>query len=82
MDETGLVRILAPNLKTGNEAMADLLRLPELSPATVADRRETDYPREFKKIVAGRARRACADALGLQQFSVILALLALGATLE
>jgi len=59
--------------------MADSLRLPALSPATVADRRETDYPREFKKIVAGRARRALGDALGLRQFGVNFVLLAPGA---
>jgi len=59
--------------------MADSLRLPALSPATVADRRETDYPGDFKKIVAGRARRALGEALGLNQFGVNLVLLAPGA---
>lgn len=59
--------------------MADSLRLPALSPETIADSRETDYPGEFNKIVAGRARRALGDALGLQQFGVNLVLLAPGA---
>jgi len=42
-------------------------------------RRETDYPGDFKNIVAGRARRALGDALGLSQFGVNLVQLAAGA---
>ena len=41
-------------------------------------RRETDYPGDFKNIVAGRARRALGDALGLSQFGVSLVQLAAG----
>ncbi|MDA0230797.1 MAG: cupin domain-containing protein [Proteobacteria bacterium] len=59
--------------------MADSLRLPALDPMTVANRREPDYPGEFKNIVAGRARRALGDAVGLQQFGVNLVMLAPGA---
>jgi uncharacterized cupin superfamily protein len=58
--------------------MADSLRLPALNPATVADIRETDYPGVFNNIVAGRARRALGEALGLQQFGVNFVQLAPG----
>lgn len=59
--------------------MADSLRLPALSPATVEMRRETDYPGDFKHIVAGRERHSLGDALGLTQFGVNLVQLAPGA---
>lgn len=52
------------------------LCLPTLRPATVADGRETNYSREFKKIVVDRARRALGDVLGMRQFCMNLALLA------
>jgi uncharacterized cupin superfamily protein len=58
--------------------MADSLRLPALDPDSVDLRRETDYPGDFKNIVAGRARRALGDALGLSQFGVNLVRLAPG----
>ncbi|MDP6590936.1 MAG: cupin domain-containing protein [Alphaproteobacteria bacterium] len=58
--------------------MSDRLRLPALDPDSVELRRETDYPGDFKNIVAGRARRALGDALGLTQFGVNLVRLAPG----
>ena len=59
--------------------MVELLKLPALRPDNVELRRETDYPGDFKHIVAGRARRALGDALGLSQFGVNLVHLAPGA---
>ncbi len=59
--------------------MANSLRLPALSPGTIAVRRDIEYPGDFKNIVAGTARRALGDALGLKQFGVNLVLLAPGA---
>ncbi|MFP6689089.1 MAG: cupin domain-containing protein [Alphaproteobacteria bacterium] len=56
--------------------MAETLRLPALGPETVAITRETDYPGDFNLVVAGRARRALGDALGLTQFGVNLVHLA------
>ena len=45
--------------------MAESLVLPALKPESIDLRRETDYPGDFKNIVAGRARRALGDALGV-----------------
>jgi uncharacterized cupin superfamily protein len=59
--------------------MAESLVLPALKPESIDLRRETDYPGNFKNIVAGRARRALGDALGLSQFGVNLVQLAAGA---
>ena len=59
--------------------MAESLVLPALKPESIDLRRETDYPGDFKNIVAGRARRALGDALGLSQFGVNLVQLAAGA---
>ena len=59
--------------------MAESLVLPALKPESIDLRRETDYPGDFKNIVAGRARRALGDALGLSQFGVNLVQLASGA---
>lgn len=58
--------------------MGESLTLPALQPETVALKREMDYPGDFKKLVAGRARRALGDALGLSQFGVNLVQLAPG----
>ena len=52
--------------------MAESLVLPALKPESIDLRRETDYPGDFKNIVAGRALRALGDALGLSQFGVNL----------
>ena len=50
--------------------MTKSLKLPALQPESAEARQETDYPGEYKNIVAGRARRALGDALGLSQFGV------------
>jgi len=50
--------------------MTQSLKLPALQPESAEARQETDYPGEYKNIVAGRARRALGDALGLSQFGV------------
>lgn len=41
-----------------------------LDPETVAPRRGSGYPAPFAEAVAGRAKRALGDALGLSQFGV------------
>ena len=59
--------------------MTKSLKLPALQPESAEARQETDYPGEYKNIVAGRARRALGDALGLSQFGVNSVHLAPGA---
>ncbi len=59
--------------------MTEPLKLPALKPDSVELRCETDYPGNYKDIVAGRVRRALGDALGLSQFGVNLVHLASGA---
>jgi uncharacterized cupin superfamily protein len=56
------------------------LKLPALDPATVAPRTSSAYPtEEFRKVTAGRAKRALGDALGLTTFGVNLTRLEPGA---
>jgi len=56
------------------------LRRPALDPATVTARTSTGYPNEeMRKAVAGRAKRALGDALGLTTFGVNLTRLEPGA---
>ena len=58
-----------------------LLRRPALDPATVTARTSTGYPtEEMRKAVAGRAKRALGDALGLTTFGVNLTRLEPGAS--
>jgi uncharacterized cupin superfamily protein len=56
------------------------LRRPALDPATITARTGTGYPTdEMRKVVAGRAKRALGDALGLTTFGVNLTRLEPGA---
>jgi uncharacterized cupin superfamily protein len=56
------------------------LRRPALDPATVPPRTGTGYPTdEMRKVVAGRAKHALGDALGLTTFGVNLTRLEPGA---
>jgi uncharacterized cupin superfamily protein len=48
------------------------LRRPALDPRTVQVRTGSSYPEPFRQAVAGRAKRALGDALGLDQFGVNL----------
>src|SRR5690242_3591239 len=60
---------------------ATTLRRPALDPATVTARTGTGYPtEEMRKAVAGRAKRALGDALGLTTFGVNLTRLEPGAS--
>lgn len=57
------------------------LRRPALDPTTVIARTSTGYPtEEMRKAVAGRAKRALGDALGLTTFGVNLTRLEPGAS--
>lgn len=53
--------------------------IPAVDPATVAARRTSTYPREFRGEVAGRAKRALGDAVGLTRYGVNLVELPPGA---
>jgi uncharacterized cupin superfamily protein len=56
------------------------LKAPALDPATVQARTSSAYPTdEFRKVTAGRAKRALGDALGLTSFGVNLTTVAPGA---
>src|SRR5436190_6138177 len=56
------------------------LRRPALDPASVAPRTTSAYPTEaFRRMTAGRAKRALGDALGLTTFGVNLTRLEPGA---
>jgi uncharacterized cupin superfamily protein len=60
--------------------MATTFKRPALDPATVPARTSSAYPREeFRKVTAGRAKRALGDALGLTTFGVNLTRLEPGA---
>lgn len=59
--------------------MTKSLKLPALQPESAEARQGTDYPGKYNNIVAGRARRALGDALGLSQFGVNSVHLAPGA---
>ena len=52
--------------------MTDRPRAPALDPATVAARVGSVYPEPFRDAVAGRAKRALGDRLGLTEFGVNL----------
>ena len=41
-----------------------------IDPQAVAPRRTTNYPEPFRKVVAGREKRALGDAAGLRNFGV------------
>lgn len=59
---------------------ASTLAAPALDPSTVGARTSSAYPTdEFRKVTAGRAKRALGDALGLTTFGVNLTTLAPGA---
>ena len=55
------------------------LKAPALDPRTVKVRSGTGYPEIYRAIVAGRAKQALGDALGLSHFGVNLTRLAPGA---
>ena len=60
--------------------MAPSLKVPALDPSTIHARTSSAYPTdEFRKITAGRAKRALGDALGLTTFGVNLTTLGPGA---
>jgi uncharacterized cupin superfamily protein len=50
-----------------------------IDPQAVAPRRTTNYPEPFRKVVAGREKRALGDAAGLRNFGVNLTRLEPGA---
>lgn len=58
---------------------ATALDLPALDPSTVEPRLGSGYPVPFAEAVAGRAKRALGNALGLSNFGVNLVTLAPGA---
>ena len=55
------------------------LKLPALDPATVVAGHGSNYPAQFKPVVAGRAKQRLGDALGLRNFGVNLTTLKPGA---
>jgi uncharacterized cupin superfamily protein len=59
--------------------MTKPLRPPALDPQTVPARTGSIYPEPFRKLVAGREKRALGDALGLGDFGVNLVTLPPGA---
>jgi uncharacterized cupin superfamily protein len=60
--------------------MTTTLKAPALDPSTVPARTSSAYPTdEFRKVTAGRAKRALGDALGLTTFGVNLTTLPPGA---
>lgn len=46
------------------------LKLPAVDPATVAAAQSSNYPAQFKPVVAGRGKQRLGDALGLKNFGV------------
>ncbi len=52
--------------------------MPSLDPSQVPQRTGTNYPDEFKSVVAGRSRQRLGDAVGLTRFGVNLVTLAPG----
>jgi uncharacterized cupin superfamily protein len=61
-------------------ATSRTISLPALDPALVPARTSSAYPtEEFRKVTAGRAKRALGDALGLTTFGVNLTRLEPGA---
>ena len=55
------------------------LMLPALDPATVAPAHGSNYPEQFKPVVAGRAKQRLGNALGLKNFGVNLTTIRPGA---
>ena len=59
--------------------MTDTLRPPALDPLTLEARRGSSYPPDFQAEVAGRAKRALGEGLGLTNYGVNLVRLEPGA---
>ena len=59
--------------------MSDAPMAPALDPATVEARTDSTYPEPFRRQVAGRAKRALGDALGITHYGVNLVELPPGA---
>lgn len=75
-----IVRAAASYAAPADAAAASALALPALDPATVPARTGSIYPTEaLRQRMAGRAKRALGDALGLQNFGVNLVTLEPGA---